>query len=148
MKPQRGQIIHLRDKIFDNMNTPIVISMSDYYLLAWDNGKIVVGATREDNSGFQPRSTVSGVQEVLDQGMIMIPHLGQAEVEEIRVGLRPYSADRLPIIGSVPNMEGLWLATGHGPLGLTAGPYTGRLIVEMLENNTDADEMFSPRRFL
>jgi len=43
-------------------------------------------------------------------------------------GLRPVSADGLPIVGPVPGVKGLIVATGHGMLGLTLAPVTGKLV--------------------
>ena len=45
-------------------------------------------------------------------------------------GLRPCMPDGLPVVGLVPGHRGLFIATGHGMLGLTLGPITGRLIAE------------------
>ncbi len=82
--------------------------------------------------------------------MKVLPDLNNSEVEEIRVGLRPYSRDDLPILGKVPTTEGVWIATGHGPLGLTTAPITGKLLVQMMnDQETDIDMgSFSPDRFL
>ncbi|HZX80809.1 MAG TPA: FAD-dependent oxidoreductase [Lysobacter sp.] len=44
-------------------------------------------------------------------------------------GLRPCTPDSLPVIDRVGD-EDVWLATGHGHLGLTQAPITGRLIAE------------------
>ncbi|WP_162247592.1 FAD-dependent oxidoreductase [Pseudoxanthomonas sp. Root65] len=46
-------------------------------------------------------------------------------------GNRPCTPDSLPIIDRVPG-EGIFVATGHGHLGLTQGPVTGRLIDQMM----------------
>jgi D-amino-acid dehydrogenase len=43
-------------------------------------------------------------------------------------GLRPVAADGLPIVGSLPGAENVMVATGHGMLGLTLGPVTGRQV--------------------
>jgi D-amino-acid dehydrogenase len=48
------------------------------------------------------------------------------------MGSRPCFADSRPAIGRAPGQPGLWLAIGHGHLGLTLGPVTGRLIAEMM----------------
>jgi D-amino-acid dehydrogenase len=53
-------------------------------------------------------------------------------------GLRPCVSDGLPVIGPVPGLVGLFLATGHGMLGLTLGPVTGRLVADcMLDGKPD-----------
>jgi D-amino-acid dehydrogenase len=46
-------------------------------------------------------------------------------------GLRPLSVDGLPIIGRVPGIEGLIVAAGHGMLGYTQSPITGKLVAEL-----------------
>lgn len=47
-------------------------------------------------------------------------------------GWRPMSADGLPYIGAVPGQENLFVAAGHGMLGVSMAPATGRLVAEML----------------
>ena len=146
--PQRGQIVHLVLKE-SQKEIPIIISMSDYYSLNWGPDHIIVGATREDDSGFIAKNTVKGIQSVLRQGLEMIPALIDGEISEIRVGLRPYSKDKLPIMGKIPDKAGIWVATGHGPLGLTSAPYTGKLMADaIVESKFDPIfEKFSPERF-
>jgi D-amino-acid dehydrogenase len=46
-------------------------------------------------------------------------------------GNRPCTPDSLPIIDRVPG-EDIFVATGHGHLGLTQGPVTGRLLDQMM----------------
>ena len=86
-------------------------------------------------SGFNPIITVDGVISVLNEARNIIPETENAEILEIRVGLRPYSLDGKPLIGPVKDKKGVWIVTGHGPLGLTAGPYTGKLVAESIINN-------------
>jgi len=57
------------------------------------------------------------------------------EPEEIELewaGLRPYPSDGLPVIGAVPGREGLYVATGHGRMGITLGPITGKLTAQVI----------------
>jgi D-amino-acid dehydrogenase len=57
--------------------------------------------------------------------------VGSAVVEEW-TGLRPMTFDDLPLIGAAPGFRNLWIATGHGMLGVTAAPATGKLVQEMI----------------
>jgi D-amino-acid dehydrogenase len=57
---------------------------------------------------------------------------------ETRVGLRPLSADGLPILGPIPGVAGAYVATGHGPSGLTLGPYSAALISELVMGRAPA----------
>ncbi len=47
-------------------------------------------------------------------------------------GFRPASPDGLPFIGRLPDMDNVWVATGHGMLGVTLGPITGQLVAEQI----------------
>src|SRR5690606_2513042 len=46
-------------------------------------------------------------------------------------GLRPMSADGVPIIGSTP-VENLWVSTGHGPLGWTQAAGSAQLLADVM----------------
>mgnify|MGYP002628994510 CR=1 FL=1 len=46
-------------------------------------------------------------------------------------GFRPASPDGLPFIGVVPDHQNVFIATGHGMMGVTLGPVTGKLIAEL-----------------
>ena len=65
------------------------------------------------------------------------------------LGNRPQTPDSLPVIGEVPGHRNLWLATGHGHLGLSLGPVTGRLLARAMQGeSTDVDlSPYSPARF-
>ncbi len=52
------------------------------------------------------------------------------------LGARPCFPDSRPVIGRAPGQKGMWLAIGHAHWGLTLGPVTGRLIAEMVMNET------------
>lgn len=60
---------------------------------------------------------------------------GKAPITEW-CGLRPCPADGLPIIGWAPRVKGLCVATGHSMLGMTLGPITGRLVRQLVMNET------------
>lgn len=45
---------------------------------------------------------------------------------------RPMTPDGLPIIGITPSVENIWIGTGHGMLGLTQGPITGKLLADWI----------------
>lgn len=47
-------------------------------------------------------------------------------------GFRPMMADELPVIGRSPRLKNLFLAFGHGMLGLSMSAATGRLVAELV----------------
>jgi D-amino-acid dehydrogenase len=47
-------------------------------------------------------------------------------------GLRPLPPDGLPLIGRAPGHDGLFVATGHGMLGVTLAPSTGAALTPLV----------------
>jgi D-amino-acid dehydrogenase len=76
------------------------------------------------------------------------PDMGSARPRSEWCGLRPMSMDGLPIVGPVPGVEGLVVATGHGMLGLTLGPVTGEIVSkQILDREDPRAEGLLPARF-
>jgi D-amino-acid dehydrogenase len=126
--PQRGQILHISMRPADTSRWPVVQpDGSGHYLLAFDDSRVVAGATRETGSGFDYRVTPGGLAEVLGQALAVAPGLAAGSYLETRVGFRPMSPDLRPLLGPVGGMGGLVVATGLGATGLTMGPYAGAL---------------------
>lgn len=149
VEPQRGQIIHLKLPETDTGRWPIVEAFHGHYLVAWDDNRVVGGATRETGSGYEPITSAAGVHEVLGEIMRVAPGLSAGQLADIRVGLRPRTADNLPVLGSIPGVENIYLATGHGANGLQLGPYSGKMAADWAvgsESKTDISA-FSIGRF-
>lgn len=64
---------------------------------------------------------------VVRQGLTFLKDWHPTDIEVQWVGHRPTTVDDTPIIGPVAGHDGLYLATGHGTLGITLGPITGAL---------------------
>ena len=64
-------------------------------------------------------------------------------------GLRPCMPDGLPVVGAHPRAERVVLATGHGMLGVTLGPLTGRLVADLVSGTAGHPALprLSPARF-
>jgi D-amino-acid dehydrogenase len=81
------------------------------------------------------------------------PEMGSARPVSEWCGLRPVSMDGLPVVGAVPGVAGLHVATGHGMLGLTLAPVTGRIVADQLlkprpdAGLPDVEAALSPARF-
>jgi D-amino-acid dehydrogenase len=59
-------------------------------------------------------------------------------------GLRPASPDGLPFVGALPDKDNVWVASGHGMLGVTMGPITGQIIADLIGGKTPS---FDPTPF-
>jgi D-amino-acid dehydrogenase len=65
------------------------------------------------------------------------------------MGHRPTTPDTLPVIGRSPRQSNVFYAFGHGHLGLTLGPTTGRLVADLVLGRTSPVDLapFSITRF-
>jgi glycine oxidase len=95
------------------------------------DGTLYAGATQED-AGYDRRVTLDGLAAVLEMARGILPVLRNAEVIGSGAGLRPGSADGLPILGAAPGVEGLYLATGHYRNGVLMSLITARLIAALI----------------
>lgn len=130
LAPQRGQIVHLRLPGTDTARWPTLQPLNSYYLLAFDDSRVVIGATRETGSGFDHRLTAAGVASVLNAGIHTAPGLADWTLHEIRIGFRPLADDGRPMLGAVTGIGNLFIGNGLGPSGLTIGPFAGKLLAD------------------
>lgn len=144
--PQRGQIIHVSVPGAGTGSWPVILPPADPYLLGFPGGRVVFGATRE-NAGFDYRVTVGGVGAMLAAAAKIAPGLAEATLLETRIGFRPATADGRPLLGMLT--DGVIVAAGNGPEGLTAGPWTGRAAAALALGQQPAMDIapFDPARF-
>ena len=63
----------------------------------------------------------------------LLPNLNTESAEEW-MGTRPSSPDSVPFIGPLPGHPGIFCGFGHGHLGLTGAPMTGRMLAALVSN--------------
>ena len=140
VKPQKAQIIHLELPDTDTSQWPVVIPPQNHYILTFENGRVVVGSTHENEAGFDTRVTAGGINEILTKALEVAPGLSACTYLETRVGFRPFTPGFLPVIGALPDYLGIYLANGLGASGLTSGPYLGaELAKHVLGKQTEID---------
>jgi len=72
---------------------------------------------------------------------------GDGDVEW--VGMRPMAPDGVPVIGRLPGLENVFVATGHAILGITLAPATAAAIAELMCTGRSSADLsaFDPARF-
>lgn len=134
VRPVRGQLLSLSWR-----GAPLrrVTWSSRCYLVPWDDGTLLVGATVEE-AGFDERTTTAGVRDLLDAACEVTPHAWTAGFNAARVGLRPATADGLPVIGASQSAPHVMYATGHYRNGVLLAPVTAQLVADaMLDGRVD-----------
>ncbi len=87
------------------------------------------------------------IRRLIPEARKLFPRLQAAQASEW-MGNRPCTPDSLPIIDKLNGCE-IYVACGHGHMGLTQGPVTGKLVAQWLRGEkTDINlAPFSLRRF-
>jgi glycine oxidase len=91
------------------------------------DGRVVIGATEEPGVRDR-RPTLGGIRDLGTAATALIPSLADALFEEAWGGVRPGTRSGDPILGPVPGIDGLLLATGHFRNGVLLSAVTGAAI--------------------
>jgi len=168
VRPLHGEVLHVRPP-----GNPIQLFIAtarhgplfprrDGILLAGSLGGVTMSGMDVDATHvFDPRDTGPweydlspsewGRNFMLEGVLKIMPALEEAEVLDHLAGVRPLSADRMPLIGSVPGWQGVYLATGHGTKGIHLCAITGRIVADqVVRGRTEVAvpvDAFSPGRF-
>jgi glycine oxidase len=146
VRPVRGQMLHLTWKTSPRLRR---VTWGEHcYLVPWDDGTLLVGATMEE-VGFDEKTTTAGVQDLLSAACALVPHVRDAGFLGARVGLRPGTPDAMPIVGWSRNTPNVMYATGHFRNGVLLAPLTAQIVADaVLAGRMDpALEAIGPHRF-
>jgi D-amino-acid dehydrogenase len=81
------------------------------------------------------------IEMILRQSAAYFADWRPEDVELEWAGLRPYPPDGLPVIGRVPGRQNLFVATGHGRMGITLAPVTGKLLADVILDDASPPEL-------
>ncbi len=99
------------------------------------DGNFLLGSSRQF-CGFDTRVDPDVVKLIARRAMRFYPCIADLHVIRTYVGLRPYTEDHLPIVSSVKEVPGLYIAAGHEGDGIGLSPITGLLISQMITSQT------------
>lgn len=106
-----------------------------------------IGGTIEF-SGPDAKPNFKRAEIILEKARKILPQL-QLDDIEYGIGYRPFLPDTKPVIDRSSRLKNVFLAIGHGQLGLTLGATTGRLISDMVAGRQPTLDLtpFSAKRF-
>ena len=133
VRPQKGQLrdYHVEQ---DMVNYPVVMPEGEWDLIPFAGGKLSLGATHENDQGFDLRVDESLLQQMEDMALPHYPVLAKATSRSERVGIRAYTSDFSPFFGQVPGLTGVYAASGLGSSGLTTGPIIGYHLAQLIQD--------------
>ncbi len=138
--PVKGYSLTL--PIVNNDASPVSTVLDETYKVAVTrfDSRIRVGGMAEV-AGFNLNLTPSR-RETLEMVVnSLFPHAGDLTKATFWTGLRPMTPDGTPIIGQAskdPDLNNLWINTGHGTLGWTMACGSGQILADLIANRKPA----------
>jgi glycine/D-amino acid oxidase-like deaminating enzyme len=136
IRPQKGQLLVFETEYAESRNWPVAILDGEADLIPFNDGKILIGATHENDGGWDLSPSEAAYQQLTTKTAEFLTD--SADLlnwpYHFRVGTRAYTSDFAPFFGPVLNDETLLAASGLGSSGLTTGPYIGYLLADYLNN--------------
>lgn len=147
MMPGKGYSFMV-DEPQNRLHIPALLCEARVSITPMD-GKIRFGGTMEIDA-VNTRVNMKRVEGIVESIPQYLPDF-TPEIppkEKIWFGFRPCSPDGLPYIGRSKNINNLIIAGGHGMMGLSLGPATGKLVSEIAsEKKTEVGvEIFAVER--
>ena len=145
VNPIRGQMISYNSQVGRFRH---IIYSHRGYLVPRADGRVLAGATVED-AGFDKQNTETGLRSLRDAATEIAPEFAGTEPSETWAGLRPFAVDGLPVLGDIPEIKNLTIATGHYRNGILLAPITGKLVADNLVDGQRSPylDIFGPDRF-
>ena len=137
VRPVKGQILRLRGDVA-RLLSRTVRGLADgvaVYLVPRTDGQLVVGATVEER-GFDDAVTAGAVHSLLTAATQLVPGVAELELAETRAGLRPGTPDNAPILGAIPDLDGVIAASGHFRNGILLTPITADVVADVVTTGT------------
>jgi glycine oxidase len=150
ISPRKGQMLRVR--VPASMPLAEVHRSEEIYIvprtLGPQAGTALIGATMED-AGFDTTTHAADLARLRALAADLLPELADARELEAWAGLRPYTADGLPLLGALPFSPREFVATGHFRNGILLAPATAVVMADLLEGKAPNIDLaaFSPLRF-
>jgi glycine/D-amino acid oxidase-like deaminating enzyme len=111
-------------------------------------GQFLIGGTRED--GIEATGNdLEAVRRLLVDAVAILPGLAGLRLLRAFSGVRTATADGMPLIGRMPGVDNLFIATGFEGDGICLGPLTGRIVSRLVMGQPPEVDIssFDPGRF-
>ncbi|MDA8853889.1 FAD-binding oxidoreductase, partial [Amylibacter sp.] len=106
------------------------------YIVPHDDGTTTIGSTSEKNWS-KPSNIDFQLEELIDRARIICPKIKNAHSIKAWAGVRPKARRRDPMIGKVPNIDGVFLAMGGFKIGFGIAHKVGISIADLIEKKPD-----------
>jgi len=135
VEPLRRQLVPTEPFYGLPQRFPMVIDMSSgFHFRREGKGILLAWNDPEETPGFKTDFDPAFVEKILTHAAYRVPALAEAEVNPRRAwaGLYEMTPDHHAIIGSAPNVEGLYFTNGFSGHGVMHSPASGRIAADLV----------------
>ena len=126
--PLKGQIIRLQP---DGPGLAYELIGAGSSMYAKTDGLIWCGATEEE-AGFDLSLTEEAREQILKNAVRLVPSLANATIAKHTACLRPVTPDWIPIVGSAPGWDNVYISAGGQKKGILLGPAMGKGVADLI----------------
>jgi glycine oxidase len=132
IKPIRGQML-----LFKFPSPPLlhILLQDGMYLIPRRDGHLLVGSTLED-VGFDKSTTMEARDSLWQRAQLLLPALHNMSLVQHWSGLRPATPGNIPTIGRHPQLENLFINSGHFRYGVTMASASVNILINELSGAT------------
>lgn len=115
------------------------------HLRQLDDGRVLIGERAQDEVAQNP--TREHARMLLRQASKAFPILKDSDLDHFTVEWRPMPRDKMPIVGPLPGLPSLYVATGHS--GVTIAPGLAEFVAKEIVDGDEQERLksFRPSRF-
>lgn len=139
--PVKGQMLLLSTQ---SLRIKTMILKDNRYIIPRRDDRVLVGSTLE-SSGYEKSITEAARVDLMQAAVDMVPALAECRIERQWAGLRPGTPSSVPYIGEHPQVEGLFVCSGHFRNGIVLAPASARLAVDIMLRRAS---LFEKEQFL
>jgi sarcosine oxidase subunit beta len=141
VKPYRRQVFVTQAFEPIPKPVPMILDIEPAFYFRGEGPGILMGMSDADEpASFNTNVDYAFLERVIDKAIVRAPVLEEAEILRGWGGLYAVTPDDNPIIGALPEVEGLFCAIGFSGHGFQQSPTVGRILSELiLDGHTDFD---------
>ena len=133
IRPVRGQALSVE---LPKLPIHRIVKKKPIYIIPQSEHSVLIGSTTEPNVGFNDYVTEEAIEKLWQSACELVPEISNGEIGKCWAGLRPMGYDRKPFLGKVPDVIGLYVASGHNKTGFAMAPVTASALTELIVHGT------------
>lgn len=146
---QKGQLIEFQNYFdVDQKHFPFIVPQGQIDIMFDLNGSLIIGASHENDMGFDLEPDESILYGLKTQALPYIPSIQFNNDFTYRVGTRAHSSDFNPFYGHLDEIDKIYVASALGSSGLTSGPVIGYRLAQAFIHNKPVDNQSQLNKYV